>query len=218
MTHRTLLLASAFSALGSGCGPSLRPFQVGAKHPALETNEVVAIECTPAPGFSECMRVAIFVAAPAETVFAGLRDVQSFSKIFPEMEVRPLGNHPSFGPDMIYQVLHEGEWTTYHVIGFEENRRLSAEAGESKHLERFRYDLRLVPVEGGAISDEQVDYEIALGILDPIANCLFVRRGAFNEMAAHHRRLKAFSEDQAASKERASPGPAAAPRPEGGGS
>jgi hypothetical protein len=216
MMHKTVWLAIAFSSLGSGCGPSLRPIQVGAKHPALETNDVVAIECTPASGFSECMRVGTFVGVPAETIFSGLSDPRNFSKIFPDLELRPLGDRPSFGPDMIYQVRQEGEWITYHVIGFEENRRLSAETGELGTLERLRYDHRLVPVEGGTILDEQVDYEIALGILDPIANCLFVRRGAFNEMATGHRRLKAFAEDKAATQKRASPGPALAPRPEGG--
>ena len=69
-----------------------------------------------------------------------------------------------------------------------ENERLSArQVGAYLFIKKMQYDHRLIPVEGGTLSREKIEYSLSGGIFKPLLNTLIAARMLRGvNLAAHH--------------------------------
>ena len=176
------------------CGPTRYAVAPGAAHPALAHDGPIVLDCEPPEGWSECVAVAVFIAAPPERVFALMTDLEGLGRFFPGMEFRRLTEGPLMrGFEYEAREAGDEEWARYRIVAFEPGRRMAAEQVEGI-FEGFRYDHRLLPVDGGTISQEVVDYELPFGLLDPLVDVVYVEGRIRRDLIRAHGLLRAAAE------------------------
>jgi Polyketide cyclase / dehydrase and lipid transport len=147
------------------------------------------IFCAPSPGFDYCFEVTVFIAGTPANLWYYLGDMEKMSDFFPSLAFKRERSGPLAVGEIYYSKLSfEKKWTGYEVLVAEENQRLSAcQVGSYLFIKKMRYDHRLIPVEGGTLSREKVEYSLSGGMFKPLLNALIATRMLTKvNIAAHH--------------------------------
>ncbi len=154
-------------------------------------------KCTPSLGFNHCFEASVFMKATPEKSWGYLSNIVGLSEFFPSLEFKRGNEGPLLAGEIYYSKLsREKKWTGYKILVVEEGRRLSAkQIGRYKIIEKMKYDHRLIPTEGGTLSQEKVEYTLSFGFFGKILNFLFVGLILKKLNLLAHQKLKEKSEE-----------------------
>ncbi len=145
--------------------------------------------CAAAPGFDYCFEVTVFIAGEAKDLWYFIGDMDKMSDFFPSLEFKRERAGPLRVGEIYYSKLSfQKKWTGYEILAAKENERLSArQVGAYLFIKKMQYDHRLIPVEGGTLSREKIEYSLSGGIFKPLLNTLIAARMLRGvNLAAHH--------------------------------
>jgi Polyketide cyclase / dehydrase and lipid transport len=147
------------------------------------------IICAPSPGFDYCFEVTVFIAGKPEELWNFLGDMEKMSDFFPSLEFRrDQGGPLQVGETYFSKLSFQKNWTGYEVLIAQENQRLSArQVGPYLFIKSMQYDHKLIPVQGGTLSQEKIEYSLYGGIFKPLLNALLAGRMLRGvNLSAHH--------------------------------
>ena len=154
----------------------------------INSNQTVSIECKPSPGFDYCQKVAVFIKEKPEIIYSKLISIEGLSYYFPDWEFKSNGEL-KVGSIYYAKMKSNKNWSSYKVIHLENNHRISGEQVEGL-FKNWRYDHKLISVEGGTVSEEVLEYSFPWGFIGKLLNCVYAKNKISRVMFYAHNSLK----------------------------